>query len=125
MRHRDHGSAFSHLCLASPAFHRQAGLVPLHHPARRTLTWVKPAARNVRAAVAERLSVRQTRTSRGPFKPGKLGQSAIKLGNRNIARGRDMAERPSELVGSPHIDNGDCFAAVEPALEIARLDPCE
>src|SRR5262249_12057280 len=32
-------------------------------PRRRTMTWVKPAARNVRAAVAERLSVRQTRTS--------------------------------------------------------------
>src|SRR5215472_16586332 len=38
-------------------------------PRRRTTTCVKPAARKVRAAVAERLSVLQTRTSGAPSSP--------------------------------------------------------
>ena len=86
---------------------------------------MKPAARKVRAAVAERLSVRQTSTSGSAFKPGKLGQSAIKLGNRNIARGRNMAERSGKFVGSAHVDHGYGFAAVESVLEGVGLDPCE
>jgi hypothetical protein len=36
-----------------------------------------------------------------------------------------VAERPDELIGSPDIDNGHAFAAVEPALELVRLDPGE
>ena len=36
-----------------------------------------------------------------------------------------MAERPSEFVGSPNVDDGHCFATIEAALEILRLDPCE
>jgi hypothetical protein len=36
-----------------------------------------------------------------------------------------MAERSNELIGSPDIDNGHAFAAVEPALELIRLDPRE
>jgi hypothetical protein len=36
-----------------------------------------------------------------------------------------MAQRSNKFIRSPNIDNGHAFAAVEPALELVRLDPRE
>src|SRR5262249_8585715 len=40
-------------------------------------------------------------------------------------RGCDVAERSGEFIRSPNVDNRHRFAMVEPALELARLDPGE
>src|SRR5262245_35047153 len=107
------------------AFDRQAGIVPLLHPAAqdddlRKAGGAQGSRRGCRALVG---SADEHEWSL--FKPGKLGQPAIELRNGNIARGRHMAERPSEFVGPANVDDGHGFAAIEPALEVLRLDPSE
>src|SRR5262249_35645096 len=102
-----------------------ADIVPLLHPAAQDA--------DLRKAGGAQGSRRRCRALVGSadedewslFKPGKLGQSALELRNGNIARGRNMAERPREFVGSPNVDDGPRCAAVEPALEVLRLDPPE
>ena len=73
-------------------------------PRRRTLTWREAGCTQGPRSRCRAFVGPADKDEWGAFKPGKLGQSAIKLGNRNIARGRDMAERSGELVGSPHVD---------------------
>src|SRR5215475_385136 len=107
------------------AFDRQADIVPLLHPAAqdadlRKAGGTQGSRRRCRALVG---SADEDKWS--SFKPGKLGQSALELRNGNIARGRNMAERPGEFVGPANVDDGHRFAAVEPALEVLRLDPPE
>src|SRR5262245_28937981 len=106
-------------------FHGQAGLAPLLHPATqdrdlRKAGGVQGSRRRCRALVGP-----ADQDERSPFEPGKLGQSAGELANGNIARGRDVAEGARELVEAAHVDDGHCFAAVEPAPELLRLDPLE
>src|SRR5262249_23103551 len=106
-------------------FDRQAGIVPLLHPAAqdadlRKAGGTQGSRRGCRALVG---SADEDEWS--SFKSRELGQSAIELRDGNIAGGRKIAERTREFVGSPNVDDGHSFAAVEPALEILRLDPRE
>src|SRR5262245_45363562 len=66
-------------------------------PRRRTMTCVKPAARKVRAAVAERLSVRQTRTSGARSSPA---SSANRPSNSAMGILRAVAIWPNDPVNS-------------------------
>src|SRR5215475_10533055 len=66
-------------------------------PRRRTLTCAKPAARKVRAAVAERLSVRQTRTSGARSSPA---SSANRLSSSAMGILRAAAIWPNDPVNS-------------------------
>src|SRR6516225_6513874 len=87
-------------CRDGAAFDWQAGIGPLLHPAAqdddlRKAGGAQGPRRGCRALVGS-----ADENERSLYKPGKLAQSTIKLRNGNIARGRNMAERSGEFIGS-------------------------
>src|SRR5689334_11768331 len=100
-----------------------ASLAPLLHPAAENIDLDKTRGTQCLRGRCRTFVGPAHKNDRRLFKPCNLCQSTSKLADRNIARHRDVAERPRELVSSPHIDDRDRLTAVEPSLQIADLDP--
>src|SRR5262252_3592791 len=91
-------------------------------PPRSTPTSRKPASRSSAAAVAERLSVRQTRMTglslKALISASRFGSSPT---GRFAAIG-DVAERTRKFVRPAHVDQRDAWALLEEALKLIHLD---
>src|SRR6516165_3297342 len=88
-------------------------------PPRSTPTSRKPTSRSRVAAVAERLSVLQTRTT------GLSLRASISTRRRGISPTGifDASAMTREFVGPAHVDHRDSWAPLEPARKPIHLDP--